>query len=106
MCEHHRRFRDFSRREIEAALVAFVVAMPVYRTYVAEGGAPPTAADRAAIEAAVDGARRARPDLDDELVDLLAAVVLGDADLQGPAVDDARMRIQQLSAPAEASVRS
>ncbi|MFN8040163.1 MAG: malto-oligosyltrehalose synthase [Acidimicrobiales bacterium] len=102
VCEQHRRFRDFSRREIEAALVAFVVAMPVYRTYVTETGTAPTPADRAAVEAAVTGARAARPDLDGELLDLLAGVVLGGDGLRGPAVDDARMRIQQLSAPAEA----
>ncbi len=34
ICEHNRRFRDFTRYEIREALIEIIASLPVYRTYI------------------------------------------------------------------------
>ncbi|HEY9229883.1 MAG TPA: malto-oligosyltrehalose synthase, partial [Gemmatimonadaceae bacterium] len=86
---------------LAAALIAFVAALPVYRTYIDETS-PLTPADRSAIErAAADAIRH---DGQDEIVAFIASVLL-DESLTGDAAM-ARVqfaqRVQQLSGPAAA----
>jgi (1->4)-alpha-D-glucan 1-alpha-D-glucosylmutase len=96
LCQRQRRFRDFTRAELTEALAAVAVALPVYRTYVPEGGgADPV--DVAVVEGAVAEARRRHPHLDDELLWLLGQVLLGGGAVAGPEATDLRMRFQQFT---------
>ncbi|CAN5826232.1 malto-oligosyltrehalose synthase [soil metagenome] len=96
LCKDRRRFRDFTRAELSAALSETLVGFAVYRTYVTEeGDARP--ADIAHVESAIEAARLARPDLDSGLFDLLSGVLV--ARLTGPTETELRMRFQQLSGP-------
>jgi len=99
VCENNRRFRDYTRHELAACLREVIACLPVYRTYVREGE-PPSAADRAEVAAAVAGARRRRPDLDPELVDLLGRILLREE--EGEHTAELVARFQQTSGPVAA----
>jgi (1->4)-alpha-D-glucan 1-alpha-D-glucosylmutase len=71
----------------------------VYRTYV-RPGSPPSAADRAHVEAALAEARRRRPDLDPELLALLGRILLNEYEGEGTA--ELVARFQQTSGPVAA----
>ena len=94
VCEGRRRYRDFSRVELRAALREALVEVGVYRTYVRPDGSR-RAADEAPIRAALQRARDGRPDLDPELFDLLGLVLL--VTRRAPAEVDLAMRFQQVA---------
>jgi (1->4)-alpha-D-glucan 1-alpha-D-glucosylmutase len=98
VCEQHRRYRDFSRRELHEVLCEVLASFPVYRTYVDEDGTH-SAVDVAHIDGAVDSARTQRSDLDDDLFDLVRAVLSAGPEFATPAAVELRMRFQQLSGP-------
>ena len=93
-CAARRRHSDHTRRELRDALREFVAGFPVYRTYVATGR-PTSSADRAFIRAATAATRTSRPDIDDELVDLIGHLAVGDT-ADGT---EFAARLQQLTAP-------
>ncbi len=95
VCEADLDSRDFRRDELRGALEAVLARLPVYRAYVRGDG---TAADedRAIVARAVEAARPARPDLDGELFDKLAAILDGRDARSG--TSELRARFQQLSA--------
>jgi (1->4)-alpha-D-glucan 1-alpha-D-glucosylmutase len=99
VCEHRRRYRDFTRRELRLALEEVAASFPVYRTYVTEDGEA-SEADRSMVLRAVAGARERRPELDPELIDLLQTILLGEA--EGPEARGLRMRFQQFTGPVAA----
>ena len=72
-CQSTPAGRDYTRREIEAALAEIIAGYPVYRTYL-RPDAPRAAGatDRARIELAASAAALARPELERTLVGLLA----------------------------------
>src|SRR4051812_22273977 len=81
-CEHHRRYRDYTRHELHETLRELIAAFPVYRTYVVAGPAVsgsggPSPDDVAHVEEAVKVARGRRPDLDAELFDFFGDILLG-----------------------------
>src|SRR5690606_17529704 len=89
-----RRYRDFTRAELQEGLVQTLVGFDVYRTYVDDDGdALPM--DRQRIERAVDRARESSPDLDPELFDLLGGILTGE--MEGDVEKELRMRFQQLT---------
>src|SRR5690606_36555937 len=94
----HRRVRDFSRHDLYLALREVLAAFGVYRTYVDETGEV-SEADRRTIEAAVAAARDRRPDLDPELFQLLANILLAAPALDGQPERELRARFQQVSGP-------
>lgn len=101
--EGHRRWRDFTRRELRETLVETAAAFEVYRTYVAPDGTA-SDADRRHIARAVRAASERRPDLDPDLFTFLELVLTGDLDEEprpGPATQ-LRLRFQQLTGPAMA----
>ena len=106
LCEERRRYRDFTRPELRAALVEVAASFPVYRSYVGEAGSEaerrpePSARDREVIDRAVAGARDRRPDIDPELLELLRAVLLGE--IPDDEARGLRMRFQQLTGPVAA----
>ncbi len=101
LCEHRRRFRDFSRHELHECLVEAIVRLPVYRTY-----APPVGGadehDRQLVETATEECVTARPDLDPELFELLRSVLTDPLAPGAPWEWEVRQRFQQLSGPAMA----
>jgi len=96
VCEHHRRYRDYTRHELHETLREFIAAFPVYRAYVVPG-APPSPDDVAHVEEAVKLARSRRPDLDGELFDFFADILLGRH--RGAAEDELLTRFQQVTGP-------
>jgi (1->4)-alpha-D-glucan 1-alpha-D-glucosylmutase len=96
LCERHRRHRDHARVDIRAALTEVLARFEVYRTYI-RPPEPPTAIDRARVEAVVAAAAAARADLDADVFALVSSVLLDEgADLLARRFV---ARFQQLSAP-------
>ncbi|MFZ0214600.1 MAG: malto-oligosyltrehalose synthase [Candidatus Dormiibacterota bacterium] len=98
--EQNRRFRDFTRVEMTEALQGVLSVFPCYRTYVRPADGTVRAQDAGMIRTAVAAARDARPHLDAELFDLLAAILLGEgsSDVESEFV----ARFQQTSGPVRA----
>jgi (1->4)-alpha-D-glucan 1-alpha-D-glucosylmutase len=97
--EEHRRYRDFTRHDLRSAIEAVGVHFPVYRTYL-RPGEEPSDDDVRHIAEAVGAARDERTDLDPELFDFLAEVLL--LRIGGPEAADLAIRFQQFSGPAMA----
>ena len=96
LTERRRLYRDFTRAEMTEALTEALVAFDVYRTYVTEDGVCSTE-DRRRIDAALERAADAAPDLDPDLFALLGEILRGELDGTGETA--LRMRFQQLSGP-------
>lgn len=96
-CEHHRRYRDYTRHDLHLTLKELIAAFPVYRTYVVPGSAGPSPDDVAHAEEAAKLARGRRPDLDGELFDFFVDILLGR--LRGPVEDELVARFQQVTGP-------
>ncbi len=100
ICERHRRHRDYTRHELHEALLEYITAFPVYRTYVHAERNDVAADDTRAINAAADAARQARPDIDTDLLDFLRDLLL--LRIRGGLEAEFVMRFQQLTGPAMA----
>lgn len=101
LCESLRRFRDVTRHELHEILREVVVAFPVYRTYVP----PDTSAgdrDLGLVTSVLAAVGAAHPELDGEVLDLLASVLTGRLDADVPAARVVRARVEQLTGPAMA----
>ncbi|MFN2608080.1 MAG: malto-oligosyltrehalose synthase [Acidimicrobiales bacterium] len=96
VCAGHRRTSDYTRRELDGALTELLAGFPVYRTYL-QPGRPPSDADVATVAVAVETARERRPDLDPDLFDFLAEVLL--LRVAGDAEQELALRFQQLTGP-------
>lgn len=96
VCEHNRRWRDYTRAELRDALTEVCVHAPAYRSYV-RPGVPPTEADVAFVSTAIEGARDARPDIDADLFTFLSDLLLGV--MAGDEAVELVARFQQLSGP-------
>ncbi|QGG96303.1 malto-oligosyltrehalose synthase [Actinomarinicola tropica] len=97
--EHHRRWRDFTRRDLHDALEETAACFSVYRTYVGEDGRC-TPTDARVIEEALAEAAERRDDLDPEVFEFLGLVLRGDLEPgAGTAATELRMRFQQITGP-------
>ncbi|MGQ0629659.1 MAG: malto-oligosyltrehalose synthase [Sporichthyaceae bacterium] len=96
VCQRHRRHRDHTRRDLRAALTELIAGFGVYRTYSHPSRAV-TDADRAQVDAAVQRARQARPDIDTELLTFLGELLV----LAHPGEDETEfaLRFPQVCAP-------
>jgi (1->4)-alpha-D-glucan 1-alpha-D-glucosylmutase len=97
ICEGHRRHRDYTRHELHEALRELVIQFPVYRTYVRAEAGQVRPEDQARIHAAVEAARKARPDLDASLLAFLEDLLL--LRVRGPVESELVMRFQQVTGP-------
>ena len=105
VCELHPRHRDYTRHELHEAICAAVAHLPVYRTYLREAGDAAGAAADAAIhpddqrhiDAAIEGGKADRPDIDQRLFDFLRELLL--LHHRGPLEVELAMRFQQLTGP-------
>jgi (1->4)-alpha-D-glucan 1-alpha-D-glucosylmutase len=92
ICEKHRLYRDYTRRDLREAFVAVATCFPVYRSYVSP--IAPTKNDPS-IEFAVHKAMEARPDLDSQLFELLKSILT--LQERGQLEVELAMRFQQLT---------
>ncbi|MEY2476231.1 MAG: (1-_4)-alpha-D-glucan 1-alpha-D-glucosylmutase [Actinomycetota bacterium] len=100
VCEHNRRFRDYTRRDLTEALREVVVEFPVYRSYAVADRGEVADDDVAVVTAAIERARAVRPDLDADLFGFLRDLLL--LRVTGEAERELTMRFQQLTGPAMA----
>jgi (1->4)-alpha-D-glucan 1-alpha-D-glucosylmutase len=100
ICERHRRFRDYTRYEINEALRELVACTPVYRTYVQPESGHVSEQDREVIRRSVAAAKDHRKDIDSELVDFVGSLLA--LERRGPLETDFVCRFQQLTGPAAA----
>lgn len=96
-CEHHRRYRDYTRHELHETLRELIAAFPVYRTYVVPGAEGPSPDDIAHVDQAAKLAKGRRPDLDAELFDFFVDILLGRH--RGRVEDEFVARFQQVTGP-------
>jgi len=99
ICDHNRRSRDYTRTELRQAVMALCAHAPGYRSYV-RAGLEPSEQDVRFVDAMLDGAREARPDVDTGIFEFLRTVLLGEL----PGEDEAEFiaRFQQLTGPVAA----
>jgi (1->4)-alpha-D-glucan 1-alpha-D-glucosylmutase len=100
ICHVRRRYRDYTRRDLKAALTELVACMDVYRTYVRAADESVSAEDVKRVEDATERAKAERPEVAPELFDLLRDLLL--LRQRGEKEADFVMRFQQLSGPAMA----
>lgn len=105
--EKHRSSRDFTLRSLTQALREIVASFPVYRTYIGDGTAIPSDADREYLGRAVAAAKRRTPTMSPSIYDWIQDVLL----LRFPPwadEDDRRerrdftLRFQQITGPVTA----
>jgi (1->4)-alpha-D-glucan 1-alpha-D-glucosylmutase len=105
VCRHRRRHRDHARAALHAAVFQLALHTPPYRTYVVPSVVPQqpasaTDADRQVIATSLAAARASAPEIDPELLDLVAGVLTGD--LRGEPEAQVVIRFQQLTGPVTA----
>jgi (1->4)-alpha-D-glucan 1-alpha-D-glucosylmutase len=102
VCAHRRRHRDHTTADLRATVTELAVHTDRYRTYPAPHGDRVSVSDedRAVIEASRVAAGRSAPDLDPELPDLLADLLLGR--YEGAAEVEIALRFGQLTGPVAA----
>ena len=71
VCEHQKRYRDYTRRDLSTMIREVIACFPVYRSYVRAEQGEIAESDRNYVEAAIEAARVNRPDIDPELLDFL-----------------------------------
>ncbi|HEV7677618.1 MAG TPA: malto-oligosyltrehalose synthase [Candidatus Dormibacteraeota bacterium] len=98
VCDARPRVRDFTLAELRDAVAELIAAMPVYRSYAAPGEALP-AQDAQWVDLAVASVRRDRPDVDRELLDTIASLLLDETARNGDAdATELVLRFQQVCA--------
>jgi (1->4)-alpha-D-glucan 1-alpha-D-glucosylmutase len=97
VCERHRRHRDHTRHDLRETIREVAACMAVYRTYARAATGEVREADQRTIAAAVEAARRRRPDLPADLLDFFRGVLA--IEPRGKVEGELAMRFQQLSAP-------
>ncbi len=97
VCEHQKRYRDYTRRELTSMIREVIACFPVYRTYVRAEQGEISDRDVKYINEAIEAAKANRPEIDPELLeflrDLLLLKVTGDVESQFV------MRFQQNTGP-------
>lgn len=97
----HFSTRDFTIDRLRAALQAYVIEFPIYRTYVTAAGA--SAEDRRIIEEAIERARARWKGPDPEIFDFLRDVITLDLaanpSYSAPRVRNFALKLQQFTGP-------
>jgi (1->4)-alpha-D-glucan 1-alpha-D-glucosylmutase len=95
--ERHRRYRDYTRRELRLVLREMIACLPVYRTYVRSRELPISETDQRRVDEALEKAKQHRPDLDGDLFDFLRDLLL--LRVRGAIEHDFVMQFQQQTGP-------
>jgi (1->4)-alpha-D-glucan 1-alpha-D-glucosylmutase len=97
ICERSRRHRDYTRYELHEVVREVIACFPVYRTYVQAEEGRVSDDDVRYVTAAVECAKRYRPELDAALFDFLRDLLL--LRVRGELEGEFVMRFQQLTGP-------
>jgi (1->4)-alpha-D-glucan 1-alpha-D-glucosylmutase len=97
VCERHRRYRDYTRRDIFQAIREVIVRYPVYRTYVNACQGLISDEDRRIIGSVVEQAAAGAPDVDPELFQFMGDILT--LKVTGGQESELVMRLQQLTPP-------
>ncbi len=97
VCEHQKRYRDYTRRELTSMIREVIACFPVYRTYVRAEQGEVDDRDIRYINEAIDAAKFNRPEIDPELYDFLRDLLT--LKLTGDSESQLVMRFQQNTGP-------
>ncbi|WP_028321562.1 malto-oligosyltrehalose synthase [Desulfatiglans anilini] len=100
ICERHRRYRDYTRHDIQGALREIMACFDVYRTYVRPGEGPVREQDRAVIVEAVERASENRAEIETDLFGFIGKILL--MEVRGEAEAEFVLRFQQVTGPVAA----
>lgn len=97
VCERRKRYRDYSRRELNTMLREVIACFPVYRTYVRAEEGHVSDQDIQYVTEAIEATKRLRPDIDSDLLDFLSDLLL--LRVRGTLESELVMRFQQHTGP-------
>lgn len=97
ICENHRRYRDYTRRELNSMMREVIACFPVYRTYVQAELGRVSDCDRRRVAEAIEAAKRNRPEIEADLFDFFRGILL--LEIRGPRETELVMRFQQCTGP-------
>ena len=97
VCEGQKRYRDYTRRDLNAMVREVIACFPIYRTYVQAERGDVSETDVRYVEEAIGAAKANRPDIDPELLDFLHDLLL--LRVKGKAESSLVMRFQQNTGP-------
>jgi (1->4)-alpha-D-glucan 1-alpha-D-glucosylmutase len=97
VCEHQKRYRDYTRRELSTMIREVIACFPVYRTYVRAEQGEVSDLDAKYVNEAIEAARVNRPEIDPELLDFLRDLLL--LKVTGDVESRFVMRFQQNTGP-------
>jgi (1->4)-alpha-D-glucan 1-alpha-D-glucosylmutase len=97
VCEHQRRYRDYTRRELSTMIREVIACFPVYRTYVRAEQGEVADSDVKYVNEAIEAARANRPEIDPELLDFLRDLLI--LKVTGDVESQLAMRFQQNTGP-------
>ena len=97
VCEHQKRYRDYTRRELTTMLREVIACFPVYRTYVRAEQGEVGPLDFRFVDEAIEAAKANRPEIDPELLDFLRKLLT--LEVRGEVESRFVMRFQQNTGP-------
>ncbi len=97
VCEGQKRYRDYTRRDLNAMVREVIACFPTYRTYVQADRGDVSESDIHYVNEAIEAAKANRPDFDAELLDFLRDLLL--LKVRGEAESLLVMRFQQNTGP-------
>ena len=97
VCEHQKRYRDYTRRELTIPLREVIACFPVYRTYIQPESGQVSAMDVHYVDEALKLAKANRPEIDDDLLGFLRDLLL--LKFAGRAESSLVSRFQQNTGP-------
>lgn len=100
ICEQHRRHRDYTRHELQEAILETAVHFPVYRSYITPNKGIIRSEDEEYLSQAIEKAMSMKEDLDHELYSFLNDLLL--LKIKGHLEIEFAMHFQQLTGPAMA----
>ncbi len=96
ICQVHRRYRDYSRAELEEVVTELCAAFPVYRTYVRHDGTMSNQ-DATMIRTTCEKLAASHPHIDTRLIEFMQRLLL--LEWRDEAEIEFVMRFQQLTSP-------
>ena len=97
ICERRKRYRDYTRRELNAMIREVIACFPVYRTYARAETGEVGEHDVEYVNQAIESAKVHRPEIDADLIDLLRELLL--LHVRGDLESEMVMRFQQHTGP-------
>ncbi len=97
ICEHHRRYRDYTRQEVFQGLRKVIAYYPVYRTYINAHAGWISDEDRKIIHQVIEQAKQETPEVEPDLFDFMHDILM--LKEGGASESEFVMRLQQITPP-------